>query len=161
MTNSLASTDQLMVYAGYSNQRKNLLARGVEVWEFSGCDHFHAKSALIDGCIAVIGSYNFDPRSEHLNTETAVVARDPYVAHQLLESMDAHFANAWRIVAEHGDFVLYETQAVVRYLDALIAEPALTPETAREAARMNQLMGIVDCYVFPSISSSIVSAHTA
>ena len=26
-----------------------------------------------------------------------MVARDPYVAHQLLESMDAHFANAWRI----------------------------------------------------------------
>ncbi|MBA3482902.1 MAG: phospholipase D family protein [Pirellulales bacterium] len=97
LTNSLASTDQLMVYAGYSNQRKRLLARGVEVWEFAGCDHFHAKSALIDGCIAVIGSYNFDPRSEHLNTETAVVARDPYVAKQLLEAMDTHFANAWRI----------------------------------------------------------------
>jgi cardiolipin synthase C len=97
LTNSLASTDQLMVYAGYSNQRKKLLARGVEVWEFAGCDHFHAKSALIDGCIAVIGSYNFDPRSEHLNTETAVVARDPYVADQLLAAMDAHFANSWRI----------------------------------------------------------------
>ncbi|MBA3485255.1 MAG: phospholipase D family protein [Pirellulales bacterium] len=97
LTNSLASTDQLMVYAGYSNQRKRLLARRVEVWEFAGCDHFHAKSALIDGCIAVIGSYNFDPRSEHLNTETAVVARDPYVADQLLDSMDAHFANSWRI----------------------------------------------------------------
>jgi phosphatidylserine/phosphatidylglycerophosphate/cardiolipin synthase-like enzyme len=97
LTNSLASTDQLMVYAGYQNQKKKLLARGVEVWEFAGCDHFHAKSALVDGCIAVIGSYNFDPRSEHLNTETAVVARDPYIADQLLACMDAHFANSWRI----------------------------------------------------------------
>ena len=59
-------------------------------------------------------------------------------------------------IVEHGDFVLYETQAIVRYLDALVAEPAFTPASAREAARMNQLMGIVDCYVFPSISASIV-----
>jgi len=100
LTNSLATTDQMMVYAGYSNQKKKLLARGIELWEFAGPDHFHAKAALIDGCISVIGSYNFDPRSEHLNTETAVVTCHPSVAADLSASMAKHFANAWRIGAD-------------------------------------------------------------
>jgi glutathione S-transferase len=59
-------------------------------------------------------------------------------------------------IVEHGDFVLYETQAVLRYLDAVVPDPALTPDEPRETARMNQLLGIVDCYVFPSISAAIV-----
>lgn len=97
LTNSLASTDQMLVYACYSNQRSRLLARGVEIWEFAGPEHFHAKSALVDGCISIIGSYNFDPRSEYLNTETAVMSCDPCVADALIGSMAEHFACAWRI----------------------------------------------------------------
>ena len=97
LTNSLSSTDQIMVYGGYSNQKKKLLSQGIQLWEFAGPDHFHAKSALIDGRISIIGSYNFDHRSEHLNTETAIVTRDPGVAEELLDSMAANFANSWRI----------------------------------------------------------------
>jgi cardiolipin synthase C len=97
LTNSLASTDQVLVYAGYSNQKKKLLARGIEIWEFAGPKHLHAKSALIDGCVSIIGSYNFDPRSEHLNTETAVVSCDPGVADQLIASMAENFGNSWQI----------------------------------------------------------------
>ena len=36
---------------------------------------------------------------------------------------------------EHGDFALYETQAILRYLDAAFPEPALQPKDARQAAR--------------------------
>jgi putative cardiolipin synthase len=97
LTNSLASTDQTLVYAGYANQKKRLLARGIEFWEYAGPKHFHAKTALIDGRISVIGSYNFDPRSEHLNTETAVLTCDPCVADALVDSMAEHFENAWEI----------------------------------------------------------------
>lgn len=59
-------------------------------------------------------------------------------------------------VLEHGDFMLYETQAILRYLDRVIPEPPLTPTNARAEARMNQLIGITDCYVMPDISSPIV-----
>jgi phosphatidylserine/phosphatidylglycerophosphate/cardiolipin synthase-like enzyme len=100
LTNSLCSTDQMLVYAGYSNQKKKLLARGVELWEFAGPNHLHAKSALIDGCISIIGSYNFDPRSEHLNTEAAIVSRSAAVADDLLDSLADHFANAWQVAAD-------------------------------------------------------------
>jgi glutathione S-transferase len=58
-------------------------------------------------------------------------------------------------ILEHGDFQLYETQAILRYLDTVLPGPALTPREPRLAARMNQVAGIVDWYVFPNISVGI------
>jgi glutathione S-transferase len=51
-------------------------------------------------------------------------------------------------VLQHGDFVLYETQAILRYLDRILASPPLTPADARAAARMDQVMNISDWYLF-------------
>ncbi len=50
---------------------------------------------------------------------------------------------------EHGDFSLYETQAIVRYIDQVFPGPALQPTDPRSAARMNQVIGINDWYLFP------------
>ncbi len=58
-------------------------------------------------------------------------------------------------VLDHGDFRLYETQAILRYLDRIIPAPALTPSDPKAEARMNQLIGVSDCYVFPQISIGI------
>ncbi len=55
----------------------------------------------------------------------------------------------------HGDFELYETQAILRYLDRAIPKPSLTPPDPQGEARMNQLCGITDCYVMPYISIGI------
>jgi len=60
-------------------------------------------------------------------------------------------------ILEHGDFLLYETQAILRYLDAAIPGIALQPSDARSAARMNQIAGIVDWYVFPYVSVGITA----
>ena len=51
-------------------------------------------------------------------------------------------------VLEDGDFRLYETQAILRYLDRVMPEPALTPADPRRAARMDQLMNVNDWYLF-------------
>lgn len=56
---------------------------------------------------------------------------------------------------EHGDFKLYEAQAIGRYIDRVFDGPSLTPADPRRAARMDQVMNIVDWYVMPSISSGI------
>jgi len=50
---------------------------------------------------------------------------------------------------EHDGFGLYETQAIVRYIDQVFPGPALQPADAKAAARMNQVMGINDWYLFP------------
>jgi glutathione S-transferase len=59
-------------------------------------------------------------------------------------------------VIEHGDFRLYETQAILRYIDAAFPGPSLQPKEVRAAARMNQVAGIADWYVFPQIGIGIV-----
>jgi glutathione S-transferase len=58
-------------------------------------------------------------------------------------------------VLEHGDFRLYETQAILRYLDRIIPTPPLTPTDPRAEARMNQIAGICDWYMFRDISITI------
>jgi glutathione S-transferase len=56
---------------------------------------------------------------------------------------------------QHGDFTLYEAAAILRYIDRAFDGPALTPTDPKAAARMDQVMNIVDWYVMPSISSAI------
>ena len=58
-------------------------------------------------------------------------------------------------VLEHGDFMLYETQAILRYVDEAFPGPELQPANVRAAARMNQILGIIDCYLFKSWSAEI------
>jgi glutathione S-transferase len=57
---------------------------------------------------------------------------------------------------EHGDLKLYETQAILRYLDDVFPEPPFVPSDPRAAARMNQIIGINDWYFFPKAAAGIV-----
>jgi glutathione S-transferase len=59
-------------------------------------------------------------------------------------------------VLEHDGFQLYETQAILRYLDRILPHPALTPSDPRRAARMDQLMGINDWYLFHGVANVIL-----
>jgi glutathione S-transferase len=56
---------------------------------------------------------------------------------------------------EHKDFRLYETQAILRYLDRILPDPPMTPADPRLEARMNQICGVLDHYVFPDIGGGI------
>ena len=99
LTNSLLTTDNVWPQAGYAGKKKKLVRMGIELWEYTGPESMHAKSAIIDGETIIIGSYNLDPRSERLNTEIAVVVEDSRLAADLAASMDGHLASAWRIEA--------------------------------------------------------------
>ena len=54
---------------------------------------------------------------------------------------------------EHDGFALYETQAIMRYVDERFAGTPLQPEDVHEWTRMNQIIGIVDAYAWPSIAA--------
>ncbi len=58
-------------------------------------------------------------------------------------------------VLEHDGFMLYETQAILRYLDRVLPEPALTPAEPKAAARMDQVMGVCDWYLFQGVNNVI------
>jgi len=59
----------------------------------------HAKSIVIDGDIGIIGSHNFDPRSDHYNTEGAVVVHSTEIAQRIQQAilLDAAPQNSWLI----------------------------------------------------------------
>lgn len=56
---------------------------------------------------------------------------------------------------DHGDFRLYETTAILGYLDRAAPDKPLTPTDTRARARMDQLISIGLCYVTTTISGAI------
>ena len=116
LTNSLAATDNYPAFAGYKKVRNTLEDMGVKVFEMKpnapdvmAMNHtglpdkmdaevgLHSKSMLIDENISVVGTFNMDPRSANLNTESFVVIRDATVTSRLATefSRDMNADNAW------------------------------------------------------------------
>jgi glutathione S-transferase len=58
-------------------------------------------------------------------------------------------------VLEHDGFMLYESQAILRYLDRVLPMPPLTPNAPKAAARMDRAMNINDWYLFPGVNTVI------
>jgi glutathione S-transferase len=58
-------------------------------------------------------------------------------------------------ILDHGEFRLFESQAILRYLDRILPQPVLTPAEPQAAARMDQLMNINDCYLFQGVCTVI------
>ena len=65
---------------------------GVQIWEWQGHrtnateqteGTIHAKFAVFDRRISIVGSYNIDPRSRSLNSETAIVIENGELSRQL------------------------------------------------------------------------------
>ena len=59
-------------------------------------------------------------------------------------------------VVEHDGFMVYETQAILRYLDRVLPEPSLTPSDPKAAARMDQLLNVNDWYLFHGVGNIII-----
>jgi glutathione S-transferase len=59
-------------------------------------------------------------------------------------------------VLDHDGFSLYETQAILRYLDRVLPTPALSPSDNRHLARMDRVMNINDWYLFHGVGDVII-----
>ena len=124
LTNSLASTDAWWAFGGYLRDRRRLIATGVTLSEARPQPHdlahmwsqradvialraggrepllsLHAKCVLLDRTLAIIGTFNLDPRSTHTNTEQILMIKDSAVVQDLARLMedDAAPRNAWRV----------------------------------------------------------------
>jgi len=129
-SNSLAATDNLQAFAGYRNQRAELLAMGLDVFEYRPDAEtqreararelvgvlpaaanpdpvfgMHAKSMVVDSRVAYIGTFNLDPRSENLNTEVGAVIHDVKLAQSLEAAIenDMKPGNSWNAATDDPD----------------------------------------------------------
>ncbi|HUS30568.1 MAG TPA: phospholipase D-like domain-containing protein, partial [Kofleriaceae bacterium] len=89
VTNSLHSTDAWWMYYASLNYYKELLGAGIEVYQYRGTETLHSKTMLVDGKLAVIGSYNLDPRSAASNSESIVTVRDGAAVGELAADFQA------------------------------------------------------------------------
>lgn len=69
LTNSIASSPNPLACTAYFGDRKTILNTGIHLWEYQGEQSIHAKTYLIDERMALVGSYNLDPRSAYIDTE--------------------------------------------------------------------------------------------
>src|SRR6201984_3364820 len=99
--------------------------------------------------------YGF-PSSTFVNVVRLVLTHKevPYTFHDLEPEMGkpSHLAlhPFNRVpVLQHGDFTVYETSAIVTYLDETFPKPALQPKSVRDRARMNQWISAVNSYYYP------------
>jgi putative cardiolipin synthase len=118
LTNSLEATDVVPVHAGYAKRRKPLLEAGVQLYELrslvpqgahherdyrlhlgsggsgSSASSLHAKTFAVDHARVFVGSFNFDPRSVHLNTELGFVIESPDMARRIEAAFDTRIVLA-------------------------------------------------------------------
>jgi putative cardiolipin synthase len=120
LTNSLASTDTPAVHTAYRRYRQAIMEAGVELYEYKpvsdlpirrswmGSARFglHAKTYVFDRRDLVIGSFNMDPRSTNLDTETALVIHSPELARQVVgyfdQSIDPQHSYTLRLMPRPG-----------------------------------------------------------
>jgi len=123
LTNSLSSNDNLEAFSGYQRDRKALLETGASIYEFKPDAQIrqkimsevmqsqlqkmpifglHAKSMVIDDEITVIGTFNVDPRSANLNTESITIIPSVEVSLSVKKGMleEMKPENAWRTTLE-------------------------------------------------------------
>jgi putative cardiolipin synthase len=147
-TNSLASTDNLMAFSGYRNQRKRLLQLGLEITEFQPepvaqrallarlaaanktkpIAALHAKTLVVDQRIVYIGTFNFDPRSANLNTEAGAIIHDAQLAQAVEQAIaiDMQPGNSWDAAKDDPDsHASFGKRSKVRLWQLLPIKPLL------------------------------------
>ena len=104
VTNSLAPTNQVVVFGGYAPIRRPMLDMGVRLYEvradatISG-EHrvdvedakatLHTKVFVVDRSKVFIGSFNWDPRSAYINTELGVIIDSPAIGEDFSSGVES------------------------------------------------------------------------
>ncbi len=147
-TNSLASTDNLAAFSGYRNQREELLKMGLQIYEYKPAPEvqvklmqrsptatkkmpifaLHAKTIVVDSKTVYVGTFNFDPRSENLNTEVGAIIHDEALARAVEASIETDMApgNSWDAAKDDPDqYVSLAKRSKARLFQIMPIKPLL------------------------------------
>lgn len=134
----------------------------------------HAKSFAIDGRIAMIGSHNFDPRSNRINTESGVIVWDAAFTQALEQVIAADIApeQSWTIAPKRRAPVVGEVNESIeavsdtvpavdfwpfRYATSYELKPGCSPLPPEDP-------GFAACYApvgdFPEVDLSLKQVYT-
>jgi len=134
----------------------------------------HAKSIVIDDRVSLIGSHNFDPRSDDYNTESGFIIHDQRVALRVREAIERNMQprNAWVIAKRQRPGLLGRLNNVIadlstalplfdlwpfRYASSFELKPGCEPLPPRSP-------GFYDCHVdvgdFPEVDLPLKTIYT-
>jgi len=82
--------------AASRNGYESLLQAGVEIWEWDGA-MIHAKTAVMDGDVTLVGSSNLDPLSMHRNFELNLLVADPETGARMQDMFERDLETATQI----------------------------------------------------------------
>ena len=101
ITNSLYNTRNA-AYAEYYNHREKYIDENIELWEYQAQNQLHAKIYSFDRRYSVIGSFNLDERSAHIDTESVVIIDSEAFNAVLGEYIETQFKqNSLRVGADN------------------------------------------------------------
>ena len=121
----MAATDNVQAFSGYRNQRDQLIKMGIEIFEYKPDPHIkhallkqnpafyekppifaiHAKTMVVDNKTVYIGTFNFDPRSQNLNTEVGVIVQNEDLAAKVQDAIETDMRpeNSWNAATDKPD----------------------------------------------------------
>ncbi|PAF49403.1 phospholipase [Helicobacter sp. 12S02232-10] len=118
LTNSLSSTDALVVYGAWERYRDDLVKLGANVYEYkrnegkvkikgklSSGASLHSKTIVFDDKITWVGSFNLDPRSESINTEVVAVFDNEEFAKETKKIMQIDMQKAWHLILKNNKVI--------------------------------------------------------
>lgn len=62
-------------------------------------------------------------------------------------------------VVDHDGMRLLETNAITRYLDTVLPGPSFIPGTAKDRARMDMAIGLIDAYGYGAMVGAVTAYH--
>jgi len=151
LTNAFVANDVALVHAFYQKYRYDLLKSGIKLYEFKpyierndrtwyeimtgnvipakvkSKSSLHSKLINIDN-MTFIGSFNFDPRSAHLNTEVGLLIQSEQLQQDISTNLDQSLSKiAYQLkLNEQDDIVWLEHQS-----NGVVIEHAVDPGSTR------------------------------
>jgi len=101
-TNSLASTPNYFGFSNYYGNRPKIIDTGANIYEYQSYDSVHNKSITIDDRLSLIGTFNMDDRSLHINSEVMLVVDSKELTHKLLKKGRALRQQSNKLGADNG-----------------------------------------------------------
>lgn len=105
LTNSPSTTNNLLTQAFFVRDWAQWLVEvpRLEIYMTNTGHKIHAKTFVVDGRVASVGSYNMDPMSESINSELMALVEHPAFAAQVTERLERDLEASERCVISVDD----------------------------------------------------------
>lgn len=114
MTNSAANNGNSFGAVDYVLNKQKILDTGLNVLEYEGGVSYHGKSVVIDGELAIVGSFNADMKSVYQDTELMLVVNSRELGARLKENLEEYHKDAKpaQVREEETDFLAQEGESL-------------------------------------------------